>query len=102
VAALLGAAREAAQRLAVEAGEQAKPPATVADAVLALVRDGDGSLAGLDVPELEPMAGVVTVVEVEAPLAPQPGATDTVAPFQLGADDLAAGRYDEPPYLDSE
>jgi hypothetical protein len=98
VAALLAAAREAAHRMAIE-GEQVAAPNTVADAVLELVRDGDGSLAGLDVAELEPQGGVVTVLEVAEPLA---GTGDAVALFQLGPGDRVIGRFDEPPYLDED
>ena len=38
--------------------------ATVAEAVLELLQSGDGSLGMLDVPELEPLDGVVMVAEV--------------------------------------
>jgi hypothetical protein len=98
VAALIAAAQESAERLAAS-GEPVSAPETVADAVLELVRDGDGSLAGLDVPELEPLAGAVTVVEVSSPLA---GTADPAAVFAVGAGDRVLGRYDEPPYLDDD
>jgi hypothetical protein len=98
VAALLAAAREAAQRVAPD-GEQVAAPTTVADAVLGLVRDGDGSLAGLDVPELEPRAGVVTVLEVAAPVG---ASIETAVLFQLGAGERQLGRWDEPPYDDED
>jgi hypothetical protein len=59
VAALLLAAGRA------KPGADPEPaPATVADAVLALLRGGDGTLSELNVPELEPVTGEVTVAEV--------------------------------------
>jgi hypothetical protein len=96
VTALLAAGEDAGQRVAPDGPDA---PRTVAEAVLELMRDGDGSLGGLDVPELEPLAGVVTVVEVATPLVPEQ-ATDPAALFQVGNGDRLMGRYDEPPYLD--
>jgi hypothetical protein len=98
VAALIAAAREAAQRVAA-GGEPVATPNTVAEAVLELVQDGDGSLAGLDVPELEPQAGLVAVWEVAAPLV---ATAEPAVLFQVGSGDRALGRYDEPPYLDDD
>jgi hypothetical protein len=118
VAALLAAASDAAQRLAPD--EPVPAPRTVGDAVLELVRDGDGTLDGLDVPELEPLAGVVAVVEVARSLAetapgtetvPAPGEpvehlppdpVETAAAFQLGAGDRLLARLDEQPYVTEE
>lgn len=70
-------------------------PGTVAAAVLELVATGDWSLASLDLPELEPLAGVVTVVE--SPRALPPGAGDP-ALFQVGAGERQTGRRDELPF----
>lgn len=100
VAALLAAAREAAQRAALDANVAG--PATVAEAVLELVRDGDGSLAGLDVPELEPQAGVVTVLEVPEPLDFTAAAADPELLFRTGGGDRMIARLDEQPYPDDE
>lgn len=96
LAALLAAAEVAAQRLAM--GERVEPPATMVDAILELVRDGDGSLSGLDVPELEPLAGVVAVAEVAQPL--DVDAPDTAAVFAFGEQDRLVGRLDEEPFTD--
>lgn len=94
--ALLAAAREAAQRAALDANVAG--PATVAEAMLELVRDGDGSLAGLDVPELEPQVGVVTVVEVAEPLDLRAAAADPEVLFRTGEGDRVIARLDEEPY----
>ncbi len=40
-------------------GEEYEPIETVAEAVLELLQSGDGSLGMLDVPELDPLDGVV-------------------------------------------
>lgn len=100
VAALLAAAREAAQRAALDANVAG--PATVAEAVLELVRDGDGSLAGLDVPELEPQVGVITVLEVTEPLDFEAAADDPAALFSAGDGDRMIARLDEQPYPEDE
>lgn len=95
VAALLAAGRDAAQRAGP--GEAVAAPETVADAVLELVRDGDGSLGGLDVPELEPLAGALAVVEVARPLSAEGAAAERDL-FGLGPQDRVVGRRDEQPY----
>lgn len=101
VSALLRAARAAAER--ATPGGEVEPPSTVAEAVLDLVQAGDGSLAALDVPELEPLDGVVTVTEVAEPLDLERLGDDTDAdPFQVGPDDRVVGRLDEHPYVDSD
>lgn len=92
VAALLAAATAAAQRVALD--DAVEPPETVAEAVLGLVRNGDGSLATLDVPELEPLAGVVTVSEVAQAITAR---TQDAALFQEGTADRLLGRLDEQP-----
>ena len=87
VAGLLAAARGGAE-------PGVPPPAGVADAMLALVAEGDGTLAGLDLAELELLSGAVTVVEVPGPLPP--GAADA-ALFEVGAGHRQVGRLDEQP-----
>jgi len=70
--------------------------ATVGEAVLELLQSGDGSLGMLDVPELDPLDGVVVVTEVGEPLDPEAHAeTDGEAPFRLSAQDRTVGRLDE-------
>jgi hypothetical protein len=77
-------------------GEAAEPVATVAEAVLELLQGGDGSLRMLEVPELEPLDGVVVVTEVEAALDPEAyDQTDGEAPFRLAGSDRTTGRLDE-------
>jgi hypothetical protein len=79
---------------------------TVADAVIELLQAGDGSLAMLDLPELEPLDGVVVVAEVEAPLRgdvfedePESAAD---APFRLRESDRVVGRLHEAALSDDE
>src|SRR4051794_412907 len=62
VAALLRAA-EAARRNSVPADEDPGMVESVGEAVLELLQAGDGSLSALDVPELEPLDGLLTVSE---------------------------------------
>lgn len=98
LAALLAAAEVAAQRLALD--EEVEPPDTMVDAIMELVRDGDGSLSGLDVPELEPLAGVLTVAEVAQPL--DLDAPETADLFAIGERDRLVGRLDEEPFVDED
>jgi hypothetical protein len=77
------------------------PVESVGEAVLELLQAGDGSLGTLDVPELEPLDGVVTVTEVVVPLdLAAIGEDDGVGPFQPGPEDRLVGRLDEHAYLD--
>ena len=62
VAALLRLAEEG--RAPADEDEVLEPVTTVGEAVLELLQSGDGSLGMLDVPELEPLDGVVIVAEV--------------------------------------
>jgi hypothetical protein len=97
VAALLRVA-QAARRSATP-DEADEPVESVGEAVLELLQAGDGSLASLDVPELEPLDGVVTVSEVTAALDLEVFADDDGAgPFTPGPDDLLVGRLDEHPF----
>ena len=80
-------------------GEEYPPISTVADAVIELLQSGDGSLGMLDVPELDPLDGVVLVAEVDHALDPaglevEP-APDPDAPFRLAATDRTLGRLHE-------
>jgi hypothetical protein len=74
---------------------------SVSEAVLELLQSGDGSLGALDVPELEPLDGIVTIAEVEAPLDLDAfDEADGSGPFTIGARDRLVGRLDEHPYSD--
>jgi hypothetical protein len=76
--------------------ESVEPLTTVAEAILELLQSGDGSLGMLDVPELDPLDGVVIVTEVAQPLNPEAHAeADGEAPFRLDSDDRTVGRLDE-------
>jgi len=91
VSALLRAA-EAARG----SGDDAEPVATLAEAVLELLQCGDGSLHALEVPELDPLDGIVVVAEVDRSLdldAHEHG--DGEAPFRLDPADRTTGRLDE-------
>jgi hypothetical protein len=90
---------EAARRSAVPADAEVEPVESVGEAVLELLQAGDGSLAALDVPELDPLDGVVTVSEVAVALDLEAFADDDAAgPFTPGDGDLLVGRLDEHPY----
>jgi len=99
VSALLRAA-EAARRNAVPEGEDPGMVESVGEAVLELLQGGDGSLASLDVPELEPLDGLLTVSEVAKPLDLEAYEdNDGTGPFTPGAEDQLIGRLDEHPFL---
>jgi hypothetical protein len=75
-------------------------PGTVAEAVLELVGTGDGTLGSLDLPELEPLAGVVSVVEAARPLPPGVAEPDL---FRVSPGERRVGRLDEQPFgIDEE
>jgi hypothetical protein len=104
VSALLRAAQES--RSVPGDGDDDEPIGTVADAVVELLQAGDGSLAMLDVPELEPLDGVVVVAEIDTPLAgdvfedePESAAD---APFRLDETDRVVGRLHESALPDDE
>jgi hypothetical protein len=102
VAALLRVA-DAARRNLVPADEEAGDVESVGEAVLELLQAGDGSLSSLDVPELEPLDGLLTVSEVTAPLDLEAFEDeDGTGPFTPGPDDLLVGRLDEHPFLADE
>jgi hypothetical protein len=99
VAALLRVARDA--RPAV-ADEPLGPVSTIGEAIIELLESGDGSLAMLDVPELEPLDGVVMVAEVDEALSAQElDAADEAAsdqPFRVvGADTVLARLHEHAP-----
>jgi hypothetical protein len=82
-------------------GDTVEPVTTVSEAVLELLQSGDGSLGMLDIPELDPLDGVVVVAEVAQPLDPESHAeTDGQGPFLLGEEDRTVGRLDERSLLD--
>jgi hypothetical protein len=102
VGALLRVAN-AARAEAVPEGEEAGQVETVGEAVLELLQAGDGSLASLDVPELEPLDGLLTVSEVKAPLDLEAFEDeDGAGPFARVEGDLLVGRLDEHPFLPDE
>ncbi|GIG87485.1 hypothetical protein [Plantactinospora endophytica] len=99
VAALLRVA-QAARRAAVPDEEESPAVEGVGEAVLELLQTGDGSLGALDIPELEPLDGVVMVSEVSVPLDLESfDDEDSSGPFTPGADDRLVGRLDEHPFL---
>jgi hypothetical protein len=102
VGALLRVA-EAARKNAIPADEDPGLVESVGEAVLELLQAGDGSLSSLDVPELEPLDGVLTVTEVRRPLDLEAfDDTDGTGPFLSGPDDQLVGRLDEHPFLPDE
>jgi len=102
VSALLRVA-EAARRNAVPEDEDPGLVESVGEAVLELLQAGDGSLASLDVPELEPLDGLLTVTEVAAPLDLEAfDDADGNGPFAPVDTDLLVGRLDEHPFLPDE
>lgn len=97
VSALLRAAEVARAAIPVDEDEAAEPVESVGEAVLELLQSGDGSLSSLDVPQLEPVDGLVTVTEVPTALDRETlPEGDATAPFQLGTDDRVVGQLDDP------
>ncbi|MEU8228806.1 hypothetical protein AB0C12_04275 [Actinoplanes sp. NPDC048967] len=102
VSALLRVA-DAARRNLVPADEEAGEVESVGEAVLELLQAGDGSLSSLDVPELEPLDGLLTVSEVAEPLDLEAFEDeDGAGPFAPAPDDLLVGRLDEHPFTEDE
>jgi hypothetical protein len=102
VSALLRAA-EAARRTSVPEDDDPGPVDSVGEAVLELLQAGDGSLSSLDVPELEPLDGLLTVSEIAEPLdLDQYEDSDGTGPFAPKESDLLVGRLDEHPFLPDE
>ncbi|MEV4755014.1 hypothetical protein AB0J86_07865 [Micromonospora sp. NPDC049559] len=99
VAALIRVA-QAARRAAMPEGDEPEPVEGVGEAVLELLQAGDGSLGALDIPELEPLDGVVMLSETDAPIDLEAfDDEDSAGPFQPGPDDRLVGRLDEHPFL---
>jgi hypothetical protein len=91
---------EAARRGSVPADEDPEPVESVGEAVLELLQAGDGSLSSLDVPELEPLDGLLTVSEVQVALDLEAfEEEDGTGPFTPAPDDVLVGRLDEHPFL---
>ncbi|HEY0697751.1 MAG TPA: hypothetical protein VGD43_08070 [Micromonospora sp.] len=102
VVALLRVA-EAARRAGLPENEESEAVEGVGEAVLELLQTGDGSLAALDIPELEPLDGVVMVSEIDEPLDVEAfDDDDSAGPFQPATTDRLVGRLDEHPYLPDE
>jgi hypothetical protein len=102
VSALLRAA-EAARSNSVPDDEDPGAVESVGEAVLELLQAGDGSLSSLDVPELEPLDGLLTVSEIAEPLdLDQYEDSDGTGPFAPKDTDLLVGRLDEHPFLPDE
>jgi hypothetical protein len=102
VSALLRVA-EAARSSSVPEDEDPGAVESVGEAVLELLQAGDGSLSSLDVPELEPLDGLLTVSEITAPLDLDAFEdSDGTGPFEPREGDLLVGRLDEHPFLPDE
>ena len=93
VSGLLRVADDARRSLPRAVGEPDEPMTTVAEAVLELMRAGDGSLGMLDLPELVPLDGAVVVAEVLRPLDLVADAPETQ--FLIDPEDRVLGRLDE-------
>jgi hypothetical protein len=101
VAALLKVATAARKEAMADEEGADDPVESVGEAVLELLQSGDGSLAALDVPELEPLDGLVAVAEVEEPLdLASFDEADGAGPFTLESPARIVGRLDEHPYAD--
>jgi hypothetical protein len=102
VAALLRVA-DVARRNSVPDDEDAGAVENVGEAVLELLQAGDGSLSSLDVPELEPLDGLLTVTEIGEPLDLEEFEdSDGTGPFTPREGDLLVGRLAEHPFLPDE
>lgn len=107
VAALLRVAEAARKSAPPGAADPDAPPALDAgDAIADLLAAGDGSLGSLDLPELEPLAGVTVLCETETPLDVELLATADAdklpSPFTLGESDTSVRMIIEHPYADED
>ena len=94
---------EAARAGSVPEDEDPGVVESVGEAVLELLQAGDGSLSSLDVPELEPLDGLLTVSEITQPLDLEAYEdSDGDGPFAPKEGDLLVGRLDEHPFLPDE
>jgi hypothetical protein len=101
VGALLRVAEAARRSAPAQEGAETEPVESVSEAVLELLQSGDGSLGALDIPELEPLDGIVAVAEVGNALDLDAfDEADGSGPFAIGAGDRLVGRLDEHPYSD--
>ncbi|MFC4018668.1 hypothetical protein ACFOW4_12060 [Micromonospora sp. GCM10011542] len=92
---------EVARREGTPEDDEPAPVEGVGEAVLELLQSGDGSLGALDIPELEPLDGVVMVSEVGTPVDLESfDDEDALGPFQPAADDRLVGRLDEHPFVE--
>jgi hypothetical protein len=95
VAALIKAGQDARDAATEDEGGS-EPVESVSEALVELLQSGDGSLAALDIPELEPLDGIIAVAEVDEPLDPEAfEETDGAGPFALGGGDSLIARMDE-------
>jgi hypothetical protein len=86
-----------------EDDEESEPIESVSEAILELLQAGDGSLGALDIPELEPLDGIVAVAEVGDALDLEAyEETDGAGPFEMAEGDRLVGRLDEHPYTGHE
>lgn len=101
VSALLSVAESARRSAAHSEVSTDEPVESVGAALLELMQAGDGSLAALDIPELESLNGVVVVAEVANPLDPEVYEdSDGSGPFRLDGGDRLVDRLDEHAYID--
>ncbi len=93
---------ESARRAAPHAENEAvEPVETVGEAVLELMQLGDGSLGALDIPELEPLNGLVVVAQVQGELQPEAHEdAEAAGAFALGREDKVLDRLDEHAMVD--
>jgi hypothetical protein len=100
VAALIKAGQEARE---TAMGAEAGAVESVSEALVELLQSGDGSLSALDIPELEPLDGLVAVAEVDEPLDPEAfEESDGAGPFTLSGSDRLIGRMDEHLHAEDE
>lgn len=101
VAALLRAAEEARASGPLAPDEPVEPVESVGEAVLELMQAADGSMGGLDIPQLEAMDGVVVVVEtVQALDLNAFEDADGTGPFAVSGEDRLVDRLDEHTFTD--
>jgi hypothetical protein len=97
VEALLRAAD--ASRPAPDEGGPDEPVRSVGEAIIELLQSGDGSLGMLDLPELEPLDGVIVVAEVDSALPAnvldEVDDSESDQPFRLGHADTVVARVHE-------
>ena len=103
VSALLRRAEDERRKSVPDDDDEAGAVESVGEAVLELLQAGDGSLSSLDVPELEPLDGLLTVTEIAEPLdLDEFEDSDGDGPFAPKQGDLLVGRLDEHPFLPDE